>query len=353
VTQTIHLFVATADKHTTDRVASLSRGSHIAVVGSGPLDEQSIQAIAAIRPQVCLINAREAEATYLAFARRMFKDVPDTKVVLFGPSDDRSVMARAAASNVKNYLSEYITYPEFIQLLTDAEAGKPPQVACIFGQTAAALPPRPTSPLSAPRLTSIVRQCSTLGLHADDIAWYLSTDIEVIRSHLTGMLRKTDASSRRWTRLCYGAIAAAVLLVAYKALVASWTLGSRRIAVSGHVQYAAQPLDNGVIEFRSTDSKPAIIAGAVIQDGVYRISDRKGLLPGGYVVMVFSPESTSTESSSALSGAAPPARERIPEQYNSSSTQRVEVRRLGPNVFDFDIPKAYQEPQGSGPTQQE
>jgi len=355
VTQTITLFVASGDKHTTDRALSLSRGSHIAVVGSGSIGDRSMQSIAAIRPQVCLLSGREAEADYLSLARRLFTEVPDTKVVLFGPSDDPSVMARAAASRVWNYLPEYITYPEFIRLVTEADAGKQPDNMGIFATMVAALPPSHTPPLSSHTrgLESVVRQCLALGLHADDIAWYLSTDIELIRSHVRTILRRTASPSPTWRRLGYVVLAAAALVTAFKAVTATWSLGSRRIAISGHVQYGAQPLDSGVIEFRSLDSETVVVTGALIQDGLYRIPGPKGLLPGDYAVMISSPEATGAESVSALSGVAPPAKERIPEHYNSSSTQRVEVRRLGQNVFDFTIPPTSQESHELDPMQQE
>jgi len=341
VTQTINLFVVSEEKHITDRVSSLSRGSHIAVVGSGPLGEGSMQAIAAIRPQVCLISAREAEEQYLAFARRLFKDVPNTTVVLFGPSDDPKILARAAASKVWNCLPEYVTYPEFIQLVTDADARKPPNNACLFGKTAAAVPPAHAGPTSshARGLRAVVGKCLDLGLHADDIAWHLNADIDVIRDHIAHIRQKKSRAPYPWRRIGYGALAAAVLVIAYKVGSALWSPGSQRIAVSGKVTYAKQPLDNGLIEFRSKKIIPAVIAGAVIQDGEYEIPSLKGLLPGEYVVMIFSPETSSDKSSGDDNGIAPPARERIPEQYNSSSTQRREVRSdAKKEYFRFDIP---------------
>jgi len=345
VTQTINLFVVSEEKHITDRVSSLSRGSHIAVVGSGPLGEGSMQAIAAIRPQVCLISAREAEEQYLAFARRLFKNVPNTTVVLFGPSDDPKVMARAAASKVWNYLPEYVTYPEFIQLVTDADARKPPNSACLFGKTAAAVPPPHAGPTSshARGLRAVVGKCLDLGLHADDIAWHLNADIEVIRDHIAHIRQKKSRAPYPWRRIGYGALAAAVLLTAYKVGSALWSPGSQRMAVSGTVHYAKQLLDNGLIEFRSLDSDDsddiAVVAGAVIHNGKYEIPSLKGLLPGEYVVKIFSPETTGNKSSGDDDGIAPPARERIPEQYNSFTTLRREVSSTPEhNTFDFVIP---------------
>ena len=348
MTQTISLFVVSDEKQTVDRVSALSRGSNIAISGSGTVSDSTLDRLTNTHHHVCLIHPGSSEHAYLAFARAVFQKRPEVRVILFGPSDDPTVMARAAASKVWNYLPEFLTsYPEFIQAVTDAAVGTPPAETSAFGKMAAALPPPPrpqqqrwfsASPTQAMR--GLAQKCLAIGLTADDIAWHYHADIETIRSHIVQIQRRSRPSSTFLKNLTYGALAAAMLVIAYKALSLTWSQGSQRLAVNGHVQYAAKPLDNGIIEFRSTDAETAVVSGALIQDGAYRIPATKGLMPGTYVVRISSPEvSAAGPTGEPNPAAVPPAQERIPGNYNTSSTQRVEVRRLGQNMFDFNIPQ--------------
>ena len=357
MTQTISLFVVSDEKQTVDRVSALSRGSHLAISGSGAVGDNTLNHLTSTHHHVCMINARSSEHAYLAFARAVLQKRPEVRVVLFGPSDDPAVMARAAASKVWNYLHECLTYPEFVQAVTDAAAGKPPAETSVFGKMTAALPPPPrpqqqpwfsASPTQAMR--GLVQKCLAIGLTADDIARHYHADIETIRGHIAQIQRRSRPSSTFWKNLPYVALAAAMLVIAYKALSLTWSQGSQRLAVTGQVQYAAKPLDNGIIEFRSIDAETAVVSGALIQDGAYRIPARKGLMPGTYVVMISSPEASAAGPAGESNPAAvPPAQERIPGNYNTSSAQRVEVRRLGQNIFDFNIPQPQRLIKPSGP----
>jgi DNA-binding NarL/FixJ family response regulator len=361
VTQTISLFVVSDEKQTVERVGALSRGSHITISGSGAVGDDTLNRLTSTHHHVCLIDARSSEDAYLAFARAVLKNRPEVRVVLFGPSDDPTVMARAAASKVWNYLPEFLTYAEFIQAVTDAAAGKPPDEASVFGKMAAALPPPPrpqqqrwfsASPTHSMR--GLVQKCLAIGLNADDIARHYDADVETIRGHIAQIQRRSRPSSTLRKSLPYAALSAALLVIAYSALSVIWSQGSQRLAVTGHVQYAAKPLDNGIIEFRSTKAETAVVSGAVIQDGAYRIPARKGLMPGTYVVMISSPEASAAGPAGESNPAAvPPAEERIPGNYNTSSTQRVEVRQLGQNVFDFNIPQPQRLIKRSGPVKRD
>ena len=361
MTHVINLFVVSSDKHTMTRIVSLSRGSHIAIAGDGSLGDDTLRRITELQPDICLLNARETESAYLECTRSILQSLPNSKVLLFGPSDQPDVMARAAASKVWNYLSEHITYPDFVQAVSDAAAGIPAGDTSVFGQAAAALPSRPVlrkqqwfSASPTRRLQAAVRQCLSLGLTAEDISRHLDTDIDVIRTHIGRIRRQiVTTSSHASRRLFYGAAVVLLCIAAWKTVTATWSLGSQRITVSGNVQYAGKPLDNALIEFRSLDSETAVVSGAVIQDGRYRIPSRKGLLPGTYVVMITSPDTPTANSTDKHLSAVPPAEERIPESYNSASTQRVEVRRLAQNTFDFDVPEIQRQPQQADQTKRE
>jgi hypothetical protein len=98
------------------------------------------------------------------------------------------------------------------------------------------------------------------------------------------------------------------------------------------------PLDQGVIEFAPKAKGQGTQGGAVIQNGKYSIAPEKGLAPGVYVVRISSGQ-PGTKATDPLPGeAGPPAVERIPEKWNTKSTQEVEVKAGGSNTFNFPIP---------------
>lgn len=122
--------------------------------------------------------------------------------------------------------------------------------------------------------------------------------------------------------------------------------------VSGIVRLAGKPLPSGIIEFQSVvDKTGADARGALIRSGAYSIPAKNGLLPGAYAVRVFSAKSgngnPSSDTEKRRRGVVPPANEVIPPEFNVSSTQRIEIRETGQNVFDFDIPQPLATPQRS------
>lgn len=112
-----------------------------------------------------------------------------------------------------------------------------------------------------------------------------------------------------------------------------------REAVSGSVTFNGAPLAQGTIEFTSVDGSQQ--SGGEISQGEYFVPAEQGLLPGKYVVRIYSTEEAA---SSAPPGPPGPEaatvrnRQLIPPQYNTQSTLTAEVTADGDNRFDFQIP---------------
>ena len=113
-----------------------------------------------------------------------------------------------------------------------------------------------------------------------------------------------------------------------------------RVGVSGNVTHQGQPLENGTIQFVSSDGSQ--MAGATISDGRYEIPAAQGLLPGEMTVRVSSASETSTpppaEEAPGDPTAFAPREELIPAQYNSQSTLKTVIESDAQNTFDIDIP---------------
>jgi hypothetical protein len=116
-----------------------------------------------------------------------------------------------------------------------------------------------------------------------------------------------------------------------------------RQEISGTVTLRGQPLDQGIIEFHPLDnpSSDQLVtkSGAMIKDGKYLIPKAQGLVPGKYRVVL-----SSGDQKASLSEAGDPgpksifSKERIPADYNLNTKQVVEVKKGGPNQFDYVIP---------------
>jgi len=112
-----------------------------------------------------------------------------------------------------------------------------------------------------------------------------------------------------------------------------------RLAISGSVQFAGQPLAAGTIEFAPVGSGGQ--AGASINDGRFDIPAARGLPPGDYLVRI-------TAAPVSLPTAMPPgppgpesmkkpaaAADEIPAKYNSETELTVTVAKKSDNEFEF------------------
>ena len=119
---------------------------------------------------------------------------------------------------------------------------------------------------------------------------------------------------------------------------------SHRREISGKVTLKKVPLDQGVIQFTplpgAPSEYPATKESGMIAKGEYKIPAEAGLSPGKYKVTI-----TSGDSSAPADPDQPPGpsanyvmKDRIPAEYNVNSKIEVEVKKEGPNHFDFDIP---------------
>jgi hypothetical protein len=112
-----------------------------------------------------------------------------------------------------------------------------------------------------------------------------------------------------------------------------------RLPVSGQVILDGAPLDSGSIRFTATNREKFMAAGALIKDGAYRIPRDKGLVPGTYQIEISAPDDKSPLVMTPVGNGRSTllAKERIPPEYNTKSSQKVKVTADGDNKFDFNI----------------
>ncbi|MFO0956075.1 MAG: hypothetical protein U0800_01265 [Isosphaeraceae bacterium] len=129
--------------------------------------------------------------------------------------------------------------------------------------------------------------------------------------------------------------------------------GLPRERISGKVTLDGRPVDSGSITFLPTASDaPGTGAEAPIRAGAFDVPAAQGPIPGTYLVLVSSPVpdasraapkrkargvAEDTSGTGTPEAAEVPLRESIPEEYNTKSTLKAEVKSGGPNTFEFPL----------------
>lgn len=110
-----------------------------------------------------------------------------------------------------------------------------------------------------------------------------------------------------------------------------------RKAISGAVTLDGQPLDKGAIELHPIEG--GVQSGELIAGGKYSMSTENGPSIGKYRVVIYDTYETPPLPPGHMPGDdLPPApKPKVPPEWNSKSTQTIEVKNEGPFKFDFDI----------------
>jgi DNA-binding NarL/FixJ family response regulator len=184
------------------------------------LTEKAIQQMAARRLGIVILDGQSAEEDYLLFAQKLRAATPSTKCVVFGNSLDVAVMARAVAAGVQGYLPSIITYPDFVESISEIAAGRSPKADSAFTRTAALMAiPASLDGMqdSSGKMTSAMKkaafQCLNLGLTVPETAHYLGIPEEHVERCVARTATVGSASEHITKhRLLYGAAFAAGIL---------------------------------------------------------------------------------------------------------------------------------------------
>jgi hypothetical protein len=133
--------------------------------------------------------------------------------------------------------------------------------------------------------------------------------------------------------LALGALGAAVFLVGCGP---ANPLG--RKALSGAVKLDGAPLERGAIEFHPLE-EGGVQSGALISAGKYAITTDKGATPGKYRVVIYDTYESPPLPPGHMPGddVFPTPKLKVPPEWNTKSQQTIEVKKVGPFKFDFNI----------------
>ncbi len=110
-----------------------------------------------------------------------------------------------------------------------------------------------------------------------------------------------------------------------------------RKAISGTVKLDGQPLASGAIELHPLEG--GVQSGDLINRGSYSIPAQDGPTLGKYRVVIYDTYETPPLPPGHMPGDdLPPApKPKVPPEWNTKSSQTIEVKQAGPFKFDFDI----------------
>ncbi len=114
------------------------------------------------------------------------------------------------------------------------------------------------------------------------------------------------------------------------------------IAIWGKVTLDGVPVATGDIEFSSKDNT-GFRRGTLITAGQYRTAPMQGLLPGEFLVRIFSVSGGNANMvTSAMPGdndglGSAASRDAIPAKYNMRSSLTISVSQEGDHQFDFAL----------------
>ncbi len=117
--------------------------------------------------------------------------------------------------------------------------------------------------------------------------------------------------------------------------------GNPRREIKGKVTLKGEPVKDGVISFEPLAAGGEVTReSGVIINGEYTIPADAGLLPGRYKVRITAGDSTAPSDPNQLPGPGGNyvMKDKVPPEYNTKTTQEVEVKESGPNQFDYAIP---------------
>ena len=113
-----------------------------------------------------------------------------------------------------------------------------------------------------------------------------------------------------------------------------------RQPVTGTVNFDGAPVERGTVSFHPLDATTKTAAGGPITAGKFAFGREQGLAAGKYRVTVHAPKpgtgGQTVEGAMPGDPVAPPV-ELIPPEWNTNSTQTIEVHGSGKNEFNFDI----------------
>jgi DNA-binding NarL/FixJ family response regulator len=170
---------------------SLSRASHIRVVGEAPDGETAVALAERRRPDVVVMDIRMPGMDGLDATRLLRERAPEVPVILFTAYSDRPLLSRGLESGAKGYVLKEASHETLLKAIEKVASGET--------YVDPALMPSFLGKEQTDMLTAREREILQLladGMSNADVAQKLFISQETVKSHVRHILTKLEADTR-------------------------------------------------------------------------------------------------------------------------------------------------------------
>ena len=171
---------------------SLSRASHIRVIGEASDGEQAVTLVERRKPDVVVMDVRMPGMDGLEATKQIVAQAPETAVLIFTAFSERSLLARGIESGAKGYILKEAPHETLLKAIDKLAAGE--------GYIDPALMPaflsgKEGTDMLTPREREILQLLAD-GMSNADVAAKLFISQETVKSHVRHILTKLEADTR-------------------------------------------------------------------------------------------------------------------------------------------------------------
>ena len=170
---------------------SLSRASHVRVVGEAPDGETAVALAERRRPDVVVMDIRMPGMDGLDATRLLRDRAPDVPVILFTAYSDRPLLSRGLESGARGYVLKEASHETLLKAIEKVASGEtfvdPALMPSFLGKD------------QTDMLTAREREILQLladGMSNADVAQKLFISQETVKSHVRHILTKLEADTR-------------------------------------------------------------------------------------------------------------------------------------------------------------
>jgi DNA-binding NarL/FixJ family response regulator len=170
---------------------SLSRASHIRVIGEAADGEAAVELAERRKPNVVIMDVRMPGMDGLEATKILTERVPESAVLIFTAYSERSLLSRGLDSGAKGYVLKEAPHETLLRAIEKVASGE--------GYVDPALMPAFLTGKEDDALTTREREILSLladGMSNADVAAKLFISQETVKSHVRHILAKLEADTR-------------------------------------------------------------------------------------------------------------------------------------------------------------
>ena len=178
-------------------IEALLKGSSIRVVGHASGGKEAVACVIKHQPDVVIVADQFQQEDAFDQVKKIRQAVPSAKVLMLGDLPDPTLMARAAAAGVADFISDIQSAKDFKEAIIAAANAPAPTGSNRYGEIVSSLKSLPPNPLIdlTPREQQVLRHIA-YGLSNEEISESMKISIETVKEFVSGILRKLRVKDR-------------------------------------------------------------------------------------------------------------------------------------------------------------